>query len=118
MVHSAWVQNIAIIQGAYYFVTGLWPLFHISSFVEITGPKTDLWLVKTAGTLITAIGATLLFAAQDTPDTSIIILGLLSALGLANIDIVYARRGTISKIYLWDAAAEVGLAVSWLLSFQ
>jgi hypothetical protein len=33
-------------------MTGLWPLVSIGTFQQVTGPKTDLWLVKTVGVLI------------------------------------------------------------------
>jgi 8-oxo-dGTP pyrophosphatase MutT (NUDIX family) len=46
----------------FYLLTGIWPLLHIQSFQSVTGPKTDLWLVKTAGVLITVIGAVLMMA--------------------------------------------------------
>ena len=39
--------RLAIGQGAYYALTALWALVHVRSFQAITGPKTDLWLVKT-----------------------------------------------------------------------
>ncbi|VTR52312.1 Uncharacterised protein [Sphingobacterium thalpophilum] len=44
------------IQGIYYCLTGIWPVIHISSFMAVTGPKTDLWLVKMVGLLSLAIG--------------------------------------------------------------
>jgi hypothetical protein len=43
----------------FYLVSGLWPLVHLQSFLTVTGPKTDLWLVKTLGVLISVIGAVL-----------------------------------------------------------
>ena len=38
-----------------YLATGLWPLFNIESFQQVTGPKTDLWLVRTVGVLVDLI---------------------------------------------------------------
>ena len=35
---------------------------HIKSFMWVTGPKTDVWPVKTVGVLVVVIGATLLIA--------------------------------------------------------
>src|SRR4051794_14622821 len=29
------------VQGVYYFVTGVWPLVSIETFLMVTGPKTD-----------------------------------------------------------------------------
>src|SRR2546421_737901 len=46
---------IALIQSAYFLLTGLWPIFHIRSFMRITGPKNDLWLVRTVRLLLTVI---------------------------------------------------------------
>jgi len=54
---------VAFVQAWYYLVTGVWPLVNISSFQLVTGPKTDLWLVKTVGVLVTVISVTLLIAA-------------------------------------------------------
>jgi hypothetical protein len=102
-------------QGIYYAATGIWALVDITSFQLVTGPKTDLWLVKTVGVLVTVIGVVLLLAARSRRVTAeIVLLAVGSALGLAAIDLIYALGGTISRIYLLDAAAEVALALLWL----
>ena len=44
-----WVQTL------YYFITGIWPVADITSFMEVTGSKTDIWLVKTVAVLLFAI---------------------------------------------------------------
>lgn len=43
------LRTVCWVQGAYYIVTGMWPLLHIDSFQVVTGPKDNLWLVKTVG---------------------------------------------------------------------
>ena len=48
--------KLALLQGIFYVATGVWPLIDIVSFQVVTGPKTDLWLVKTVGVLVTVIG--------------------------------------------------------------
>lgn len=107
--------KVALIQGVFYLVTGLWPLIHIDSFQLVTGPKTDLWLVRTVGVLVTVIGAALVSASRGRRITSeITLLAVGSALGLAAIDLIYALSGRISAIYLADAAAEILLAVLWV----
>jgi hypothetical protein len=108
---------LALVQGIFYLVTGVWPLVSIRSFEAITGPKADRWLVKTAGVLITAIGAALTLAGwrkSVTPELRLLAVG--SALGLTGIDVVYVARGRIAKVYLLDALAEVGLVAAWALS--
>jgi hypothetical protein len=106
------LPKIALIQGLYFLLTGIWPIVDIESFLVVTGPKVDLWLVKTVGVLVAVIGAVLLSASRSRRITNeIVLLAAGSALGLAIIDVVYARR--ISPIYLADAAAELGLVALW-----
>jgi hypothetical protein len=110
------LPKVASVQGLYFLVTGLWPIFHIQSFLLVTGPKTDLWLVKTVGVLITVIGAVLLAASRHRRIThEIILLGTASALGLAIIDLTYALSGRIAAVYLADAAVELCLAALWVI---
>jgi hypothetical protein len=108
------VRRLAVGQGLFYVATGLWPLVDIDSFQRVTGPKTDLWLVKTVGVLVTVIGGTLLASAfRGSRAPEVALLGAGSALALAGIDTVYATKGRISPIYLADAAVEVGIAAGW-----
>jgi hypothetical protein len=110
------LPKLALIQGIFYLLTGLWPLFDILSFQIVTGPKTDLWLVRTVGVLVTVIGAVLISASRARRITDeIMLLAVGSALGLAGIDLVYALSGRISAVYLADAAAEIALAVLWVI---
>jgi hypothetical protein len=101
-------------QGWYYVVSGIWPILDIESFERVTGPKVDLWLVRTVGVLVTIIGATLLVAVrQRRLEAPIVLLAIGSALGLASIDLVYVLVGRIAPIYLLDAGAEIALAAFW-----
>jgi hypothetical protein len=111
------LPKLALMQGIYYVATGLWPIFHIQSFQLVTGPKTDLWLVKTVGVLVTVVGAVLVSASRRHRVTDeIIMLAVGSALGLAAIDLIYALSGRISAIYLGDAAVEIGLVLLWVMA--
>lgn len=112
-----WLARVALVQGAFWFVTGVWPLVHMASFLAVTGPKHDLWLVRAMGTLIGVVGATLLLAGwrrRVTPE--IALLGVGGALGLTAIDLVYALSGVIWKTYLLDAVAELILVACWALA--
>src|SRR3954469_7263134 len=105
---------LALAQGLYYASTGVWALADSRSFQAVTGPKVDVWLVKTVGVLVTAIGGALGGAGWNrriTPEVRGLALG--GALGLAGIDVVYVAKGRISRIYLLDAAVELGLAAMW-----
>jgi hypothetical protein len=109
--------GVALVQGGFYAVTGVWALVDLDSFMAVTGPKTDLWLVKTVGALVTVIGGVLLTAGWRRRVTrDVLLLGIGSALSLATIDLVYVSAGRISRIYLLDAAAEAGLAIAWALA--
>jgi hypothetical protein len=110
---------LSIFQGIFYLVTGIWPLLSMRTFEAVTGPKTDDWLVKTAGVLITAIGAVLTLAGirrQTAPEIPLLAVG--SAAGLTGIDVVYATRGRISRVYLLDALVEVLLILAWLFAWR
>jgi energy-converting hydrogenase Eha subunit E len=112
--HSKRLPAIALLQGGFYLITGLWPLIDIDSFQRVTGPKTDLWLVRTVGVLVAVIGSVLIYAARNgRVSADITLLAVGCAIGLAAIDITYVLSGTISPVYLGDAVAELGLAGLW-----
>jgi hypothetical protein len=84
------------------------------TFQAVTGPKRDYWLVRTVGVLVGVIGGVLALAGlrrQTTREVPALAIG--SAAGLAAIDVVYAGQGRISKVYLLDAAVELGLVGAW-----
>lgn len=104
-------SSINLGQGLFYMATGLWPIVSMSSFQRVSGPKTDLWLVKTVGILISVIGAVLVRASQrkeHAPEVSLLAIG--SAVGLAGIDTIYVAKKRIWPIYLLDAVVEIALA--------
>lgn len=110
------MQLVARLQGVYYATTGLWPVVHMDSFLAVTGPKVELWLVKTVGLLIAVIGATLFLAGRRREITAdVVVLGAGSAATLGFIDVAYSLRGVISKAYLLDAPIEAALASAWVL---
>lgn len=105
---------LALGQGIYYLATGVWALVSIRTFEAVTGPKTDRWLVKTVGVLVSVIGSVLILAGwrrRVEPEPALLAAG--SAAGLAAIDTVYAMRGRISKVYLLDTVVEVALVAAW-----
>lgn len=107
--------KVALAQGAYYVATGLWPFFGMASFVALTGPKDDLWLVRTVGGLLAIIGLSLGMAAlrrRVTP--SLRLLGLAVAAFLAASDIWYVATTQVWPIFLGDAAAELLLVTAWI----
>ena len=101
--------------GGFYFLTGVWPVAHIHSFMEVTGPKNDIWLVKTVGLLIAALSIGMLrasFRNYVQPDLIIVLLGF--AAFLTAVDIYYNITDVIAPVYLADAVAEMLLILIWL----
>lgn len=100
--------------AVYYLVTALWALVSIGTFQKVTGPKTDIWLVKTVSVLIGAVGVVLAYAGnrkEPVPEVPLLALG--SAAGLTAIDVIYVAKKRISPIYLLDAAGEIVLMAAW-----
>lgn len=110
---------LAWLQGIFYVLGGVWPLLHMPSFLAVTGPKVDLWLVKTTGLLLVVIGGVLLVGARRrSVGPELVLLAAGAAAVLAGVDLVYALADRISDIYLLDAAAEIGLVVLWALAWM
>jgi hypothetical protein len=108
---------VALVQGLYFFISGVWPILSMRTFLKVTGPKTDLWLVKTVGLILAVIGLALVYAQINGKiNTSVILLGMGSAVSLAIVEFVYVAKRVISPIYLGDAAVELILIGWWMIS--
>lgn len=119
MKENPYSSIVSLLQGIYYFITGVWPIVSRRTFEMITGPKVDFWLVKTIGGLITVVSAVLIMAGlrrKTSPETTVLALG--SAASLAASDIIYASSGRIPKIYLLESIAEFGLIGLWLIALR
>ena len=102
------VRSVLTVQAVYYLVTGAWAIVSPSTFQKITGPKHDIWLLKTVSALIMVVGAVLAFAVSRprlTPDARL--LAGASALVLMAVDVTYVAKRTISPVYLLDAPAQL-----------
>lgn len=109
--------NIALVQGIYLMVVGLWPVVDAESFMTIAGPRLDVWALKITGLLMAVIGFVLLHARQRTViNNSLAMLGLLTAIAIAITEIYYVSQGTIRGIYLLDAIIEIIFLLMWLIS--
>src|SRR4051812_43345695 len=99
--------TVAYCHAIYFFVTGIWPFIHSESFFFITGPKTDVWLVKMVGLLATATAISITYALVKTLFNKAVLFFVLSiSLSFAVIDCFYAFRGDIRTVYLGDATIE------------
>jgi hypothetical protein len=107
--------GLIIFHGLYLLITAIWPLIDIESFMRVTGPKTDIWLVKTVAVLLIPVSICILFPlfSRINPILSILV-SLLCTAGLAAIDFYYTSTETISNVYRYDGFLQVILFVSWL----
>jgi hypothetical protein len=103
------------VQGVYTLLTALWGLIDIRSFMRVTGPKADIWLVKTVSVLLLPI-TFCFFAALflNMPFLPVIIIGILTTSGLAAIDFYYTANRTIKWVYALDGIAEVLFLLTWI----
>ena len=117
---KAWslLRITAAAQGVYFSATGIWPLIHMRSFLAVTGPKVDLWLVETVAVLVLGIGLALLVAAaRDRIGPDLLVMVLVVSIGLASIDTIYPMRDRIWNIYLLDAIAQLGFILLWSIGW-
>jgi hypothetical protein len=106
--------KLGAVQGAYYLLSGLWPIVSYRTFEWVTGPKRERWLVKTVGLLTVAIGSTLV-RDPDGRSRQTRHLAIAIAIAYGAIDVWYAglvRR--IRPVYLLDAMAEMAFIAAWL----
>ena len=83
----------------------------------ITGPKTDLWLVRTVGSLLTLTGILLLVGAcRRRVSVELAVIALGQNLILSAIALVYVWKGVILSIYLFDAMVQTTMALAWLFA--
>jgi hypothetical protein len=102
-------------QGIYTLLTALWPILHIRSFMDVTGYKTDIWLVKTVGALLVPISLTILFfVVVNTDKRPIVLLASTTAVAFIVIDLYYALKDVIPDIYLADAGIELLFLLLWM----
>lgn len=107
---------LLILHASYILLTALWPLIDIHSFMVVTGPKEDVWLVKTVGALLIPVGLSLLMYLKSSLKLPAIVLGGGTAVSFIVIDLSYALNDTISNIYLADAAVEFFFLVGWIMA--
>jgi hypothetical protein len=102
-------------QGIYYLITGVWPLVDIHSFMLVTGPKTDIWLVKAMSCLFCAIGLALVIGRKE---RVCVWLSLLTSFSMAVIDFYYSSIDVTSDVYKIDGVIQVLFFIPIVLSIS
>jgi hypothetical protein len=116
---SRFINILLAVQGAYSLITALWGLVDIESFMDVTGPKTDVWLVKAVSVLIVPLALCLLSVIYiNNSIVTAAILGITSAIGLGFIDFYYSLKNVISDVYLADGFMQVFFLIGWLFAIR
>jgi hypothetical protein len=106
--------NLELAQGLYYVATGVWPLVSPATFQMVTGPKREVWLVKTVGALAAVMGGVLTYSGiRGRRPSEVAMLAMGAAVAFGAVDVVYVGKRRISPVYLFDAAAQLGLLALW-----
>jgi hypothetical protein len=112
---ASWV---ALVQGGYLLLTGLWPLVHIASYQLVSGPGGDPALTRAFGALTAVIGAVLLVArARRRLGREIVLLGLGSAVTFATLDLFEASGGGRVSASSSDAVLQLTLVAAWSVTW-
>jgi hypothetical protein len=106
---TLWVQSV------YYLITALWGLLHIESFMAVTGPKTDVWLVKTVSVLILPVVVCLVAGhLLHVHPLLVILVAATAAAGFAAIDFYYTAGKVIRWVYAVDGVVQTVLLLVWI----
>jgi hypothetical protein len=108
-------RTLELLQGGYYLALGLWPVVSADSFQLVTGPRTDLWLLRTIGLVIAVIGIALLSAVRRRSvalEMMIVAGGVAAVLGIT--DIINVSVKAVSPIYALDSMAQAIFVFGWL----
>ncbi len=113
--NSKILTSLLFIQGIYTLITAIWPLIDIKSFMAVTGPKADIWLVKTVAVVLLPIAAFYLINIYRPGQIlHLVLIGVINSIGLAIIDFYYSGKNIISRIYAVDGALQVLFALCWI----
>lgn len=107
------MRRVARAQGAFNVLNGVWPLVSMRTFEMVYGPKTDRWLVQTVAGLLATAGSAQLLSRDPDELRMARLVGVGTAATLLAVDLVHVPRGRISRMYLTDAACELGWLAAW-----
>ena len=105
-------RAVLALQGAYYILSGAFPLVSRRGFEAVTGKKEDWWLVQMVALLAITSGAGILFGLEENAEEinfSTVALSTMAAISFTAIDVAYAFKRKISPVYLLDAVAEIAI---------
>lgn len=110
---ARWRRRILAGQGAYYMVTGAWPLIHFPSFAHFINLPVNPFQADAFAALVVVVGGTLLEAARrEAVGALATLLGLAVAAAIALVEAVWLPRfGVLTPLWI-----DLGLQVAFALS--
>lgn len=106
---------VPFIQGIYFLATLVWPVIDMESFMAVTGPKVDIWLVKTVSALLLPYTLICFWTAFGGKINFIVILTMvLVCWGLAFVELYYYFNKVIRWVYGADALLQILFSYWWI----
>jgi hypothetical protein len=110
---AATAQTVRRVQGAWYLVTGLWPVLSLRTFALVAGPKPDAFQTRTTGITYAAAGVALRPWSQAEDDGATDAVRLLAlATSLGTVAVVAAHWRTLRWTLKAEALLELGFALA------
>lgn len=114
--YRSWAHVLAMVQGMYDLLGGLWPLLHLQSFEQVTGPKSDDWLVRSVAGILVVVGIGLLYDASHhrlAAGMRRTAAGI--SLVLALVALISSTAGWVSWLYFIDGLAHASFFLGWVV---
>lgn len=113
-----WLRRFILAQGAYYALTGLWPIVHFRSFGRALALPVHPFQAHILGAVLVVIAAVLVEHARKEPPGQIIaLLGLAVASAIALVELIWLPQLQVLT-WLWvDLGVQLALAVALLVFY-
>jgi hypothetical protein len=108
-------RSILLVQATYTFITAVWPIVHIQSFMDVSGYKRDVWLVKTVAAILIPVALCLMtYRYIHTDRRPALVLGGLLAFAFIIIDFYYSLTDVIADVYMVDGFVQIAFLSCWI----
>lgn len=113
-----WRRRALLAQGAYYVVTGVWPLLHFSSYSRAVAIHTLPFQAHVFGAVMIVIGGYLIEAARHgPPEGAPTLLGIAVAAAIAVISLFWLTATPVLSVLWLDLVAETAFAVTLVVNY-
>jgi len=113
-----WRRWLLAGQGAYYVLTGLWPLVHFSSFATVMTLHINPFQAQAFGAVIAVLGGSLMDAARrEPPGPFPTLLGAAVASAIALVSLWWLPRVSGTSLLWIDLVLEVAIAGGLILFY-